>query len=96
MKVSLSRRQLEQQTAPPSADITPSSWSCPGSGLLVSDEKPSEGSPGDGVVTPQRLAPGRSSASTCLVGFLAGEDEEETGPQRAGARLPWLGARFPG
>lgn len=30
-----------------------------------------------------------------FVGFLAGEDEEETGPRRADANLPWLGARFP-
>ena len=69
MKGSLSHLQIEQ-TVPPSADITPSSWSCPGSGLLVSDEKPSEGSRGDDVVTPQRLAPGRSSVSTCSLVFL--------------------------
>lgn len=47
---------------------------------------------GDGGATPQRLAPGRSSASTCLVGFLAGEDEEETGPQRGRCAPPGSGA----
>lgn len=82
MKALLTCLQLEQ-TVPSSTDIAPSSWSCPGSGLLVSDEKSSESSRGDDVVTPQCLAPGRSSASICLAGFLAGEDggiEDETGP----------------